>query len=75
MNRAATKAVIKARHINLKSWSRGHGFKYGQVDSLLYGAGPITETRRQREVIDALIMDGLYVPSDEGVSVSTVTEG
>ena len=76
MNRAATKALIKARHINLRSWSVGHGLQYGLVVALLNGTGPIMETRRQREVIDALIMDGLYVASDDqGVAVSTVMEG
>lgn len=64
MNSSATKAMIKARHINLRSWSRGHGFRYGQVLSLLSGDGPIQETRRQREVIDALVADGLHVASE-----------
>jgi hypothetical protein len=35
------------------------------VQALIKSHGPILETKKQREVIAALIADGLYVPSED----------
>jgi len=61
MDKKATKSQMDSRHINLKAWCRAHNVNYTSAYGLLTKPTKILETRQQREVIEALKADGLYV--------------
>lgn len=76
MNRPATKQKFKDEGRSVTWFTKRHNFDLNHVYCLLRGSSKVLITENQRPIIAALKADGLYVPSDnEGVSVSTVTEG
>ena len=60
MNKKKIRALMQEKHINLTSWCRSKSLKYSLVHRILSTKCNLQETKRQREVIDALKADGFY---------------
>lgn len=63
MDKPATRQKFDDRCISIAKWCRKHGFSYSSTNVLLNRDCKIMETRKQQEIIAALIADGLYVAS------------
>jgi len=76
MNKSAVRANFEDRCIALSKWCKKHNLSYPATSALLNRNSKILETSKQRQIIEFLKADGLYVSSEgDDVSASTGMEG